>query len=168
MVNIGGASYPFTAFNFSVEIEVPGVSNRVCNAAFAECDGLEMSMEVKTIREGGQNAAQVHLAGPVSYTPLTLRRGMTASYDLWTWFTATQTNPALRADATITLLDSDGQTERARFILTRCLPVKLKAPSLNAKEGALAVEELELAYETLAFQPPASATSGVSQSQELQ
>ena len=45
--------YPFSAFNFQVEINVPGVTQRACNAAFAECDGLEMTMEVKTIREGG-------------------------------------------------------------------------------------------------------------------
>ena len=36
---------------------------RVCNAAFAECDGLEMTMEVKTIREGGNNA-QLHPRSP--------------------------------------------------------------------------------------------------------
>ena len=32
-----------------------------------ECDGLEMTMDVKTIREGGNNAAQVRLFGAVNY-----------------------------------------------------------------------------------------------------
>ncbi len=35
--------HPFVAFNFAVEIAVPDVAPRVCNAAFAECDGLEMT-----------------------------------------------------------------------------------------------------------------------------
>ena len=39
--------YPFTAFNFAVEIHVPEVASKVCNAAFSECDGLEMTMDVK-------------------------------------------------------------------------------------------------------------------------
>ena len=36
-----------------------------------------------------------------------------------------------------------------RFFLERCLPLKLKAPPLNAKEGVVAIEELQLAYEWL-------------------
>ena len=30
------ARLPFIAFNFAVEINVPGMSNRICNAAFAQ------------------------------------------------------------------------------------------------------------------------------------
>ena len=63
---LGGDAQPFTAFNFAVEIHVPGVSKQVCNAAFAECDGLEMTMEVKTIREGGNNAPADPPDGPAS------------------------------------------------------------------------------------------------------
>jgi phage tail-like protein len=145
---------PFTGFNFEVEITVPGVAPQVCNAAFSECDGLEMSMEVKTIREGGNNGAQIRLTGPRTYGQLTLKRGMTASFDLWDWFAATLTNPALRANAEIVLKAPDWRTVRARFRLTRCLPVKLKAPPLNAADGKVAIEEFQLAYETLSLERP--------------
>lgn len=149
------SAQPFTAFNFSVEITVPGtVNGLVCNAAFAECDGLEMTHEVKTIREGGANDRQIRLPGPVAFGTLTLKRGMTERLDLWTWFRAVQENPRVRADVTVVLFASDRTTERARFVLTRCLPVKLKAPPLNAKDGALAIEEFQLAYETLRIAPP--------------
>lgn len=141
--------YPFTAFNFAVEINVPGVSSRICSAAFSECDGLDLTMEVKTIREGGNNSRQYRLAGPITYGQLSLKRGMTATFDLWDWFTATLNNAQLRADAEVVLFAGDGQTERARFLLERCLPVKVKAPSLNAKDGWIAVEELQLAYESM-------------------
>jgi phage tail-like protein len=146
--------YPFTAFNFLVEINVPGVAQRACNAAFAECDGLETTMEVKTIREGGNNGTQIRLAGPLSYGLLTLKRGMTASFDLWDWLARVLREPALRADAEVVLLAADGRTERARFALSRCLPTKLKAPALNAKDGTVAIEELQLAYERLSFRRP--------------
>jgi phage tail-like protein len=79
---------------------------------------------------------------------------MTAAFDLWAWFSQILTNPALRADAEVVLLAADGNTERARFVLTRCLPIKLKAPALNAKDGAVAIEELQLAYESLTLKPP--------------
>src|SRR5574341_666204 len=119
--------YPFSAFNFAIGINVPGVAPKLCGAAFAECDGLEMTMEVKTIREGGNNDKQIRFAGPVNYGQLTLKRGMTASFDLWDWFGATTKNPFLRADAEVILFAANGQTERARFVLARCLPTKVKA-----------------------------------------
>ena len=146
--------YPFTAFDFAVEINAPGVATKVCNAAFSECDGLEMTMEVKTIREGGNNGKQIRLTGPLSYGQLTLKRGMTATFDLWDWFSAMLTNAALRADAEVVVFAANGTTERARFILTRCVPIKLKAPALNAKDGIVAIEELQLAYESLTLKRP--------------
>ncbi len=147
--------YPFTAFNFAVEINVPDIAPKVCNASFSECDGLEMTMEVKTIREGGNNGTQIRLTGPLSYGQLTLKRGMTATFDLWNWFNKVLTNPALRADAEVVLFAANGSTERARFILTRCVPIKLKAPALNAKDGMVAIEELQIAYESLTLKPAA-------------
>ncbi len=143
---------PFTAFRFSVTISVPEISaDPLCSAAFAECDGLEMSMEVKTIREGGNNAAHIRLFGAVSYGTLTLKRGMTSNFDLWNWF-ETLCEPdkaALRGDVTVTLFAADGVKEQTGFFLERCLPLKLKAPPLNAKDGVVAIEELQLAYEWL-------------------
>jgi phage tail-like protein len=141
--------YPFTTFNFSIEINIPEISNQMCSAAFSECDGLEMTMEVKTIREGGNNGRQIRLTGPLNFGTLTLKRGMTANFDLWKWFSKMLTTPNLRTDAHVVLLAADGATEQARFLLTSCLPIKLKAPALNAKDGAVAIEELQLAYESL-------------------
>jgi phage tail-like protein len=146
--------YPFTAFNFSVEINRGTDGKPLVNAEFSECDGLEMSMEVKTIREGGANDRQIRLSGPVNFGQLTLKRGMTESFDLWNWFHDSVNEPRLRADADVVLLAADGTTERARFRLDRCMPVKLKAPALNAKDGQIAIEELQIAYETMQFVPP--------------
>lgn len=142
-------TYPFTAFNFGVEINVEGVAERVCDASFAECDGLEMSMDVKTIREGGNNGRQIRLTGPLSFGQVTMKRGMTANLELWDWFNLMLTDQSLRANAEVVIFAADGRTERARFLLSRCLPVKLKSPPLNAKDGAVAIEEFQLAYEKL-------------------
>ena len=147
-------AYPFTAFNFAVEIKVDGVAMQVVDAAFSECDGLEMSMEVKTIREGGNNGRQIRLTGPLTFGQVTMKRGMTANLELWDWFNLMLTNQSLRADAEVVIFAADGQTERARFQLSRCVPVKLKSPALNAKDGAVAIEELQLAYEKLTLKKP--------------
>jgi phage tail-like protein len=146
--------YPFNAFNFSIEITKEGEANPLCAAAFSDCDGLEMSMDVKTIREGGANWRQVRLSGPLTFGNLTLKRGMTATADVWDWLNAVTFDPSIRASAVIVVLAADGATERARFVLDRCVPIKVKAPVLNAKDGVVAIEELQLAYESLTREAP--------------
>jgi phage tail-like protein len=145
---------PFTSFNFSVELRIKDVLPLVCNAAFSECDGLEITMEAKTIKEGGNNAQVHRVAGALAYGTLTLKRGMTSTFDLWDWFAKVVENPRLRADGEVVLLAPNGADERARFVMQRCLPVKLKAPGLNAKDGAVAIEELQVAYESLVLKRP--------------
>jgi len=145
-------AYPFTAFNFAVEITQAGAPNQPISAAFAECDGVEMSMDVKTIREGGNNARQIRLTGPISFGTLTLKRGMTASFDLWNWFTRLQEFPMLRANVDVVMYAANGSDVRARFKLARCVPIKFKAPALNAKDGIIAIEELQIAYEALTLE----------------
>jgi phage tail-like protein len=145
----GAAAVPFVAFRFSVEINRGG-TGPLCAAAFSECDGLEVTLDVKTVREGGDNASVRRLPGPASFSNLTLKRGMTKSTDLWDWVDATIADPTVRADVTVVVHPSDSLTkENARFVLSRCIPVKLKAPPLNAKDGIVAIEELQLAYESL-------------------
>ncbi|HEV2817341.1 MAG TPA: phage tail protein [Allosphingosinicella sp.] len=147
------AAYPFTAFNFSVEINRGLFGGPLAAAEFSDCDGLEMTMDVKTIREGGANDHPVRVSGPINYSNLTLKRGMTSNHDLWTWFAESAADPRLRADAEVVLLGADGKKELARFQLARCLPTKLKGPALSGKDGAIAIEELQLSYETLKFVP---------------
>ncbi|MCS6844223.1 MAG: phage tail protein [Caldilineales bacterium] len=144
---------PYTAFRFEVVLDLadppPGVTNPVCNAAFAECDGLEMSIEPKTVREGGNNREQIHLVGKVSYGQLTLKRGMTANLQLWTWMAAAaQPGRVSHAEGRVTLWDADG-TPRVTFVLRECFPTRLRGPSLNAKDGLVAIEEMQLVYRSL-------------------
>jgi phage tail-like protein len=147
---------PFTAFNFKIAIQLEGRDKPLCNAAFSECDGLEMTLTPKSLREGGNNNQQIHRVGPVSYGQLTLRRGMTESFDLWEWFDQVQRRErrALGASCEVWMLDYAPDQVKVKFKLTGCLPVKIKAPTLNAKDGQIAVEEMQIAYETLTLVRP--------------
>jgi len=147
---------PFTTFNFEVELSLSGEGGEMCSAAFSECDGLQMTMETKTIREGGNNNRQIHLIGPVNYGQLTLKRGMTATLDLWDWFDRVLQKGHMgdRVNGQVVMYAADRKTEQVRFQLTGCLPVKIKAPALNAKDGLLAIEEMQIAYEMMRIRPP--------------
>ena len=50
------------------------------------------------------------------------------------------------------MLGSDG-SQQVQFNLSGCLPVKLKAPALNAKDGIVAIEEMSLVYELMTLEP---------------
>ena len=52
------------------------------------------------------------------------------------------------ASGTILMRNGDGRNT-VRFKLTDCLPLKIKAPALNAKDGTIAIEEMQIAYESL-------------------
>lgn len=140
---------PFTQFNFRVQIRLAGAAEPLCSGEFSEVDGLEISIEPKTIREGGGNGRQIHLAGPVSYGQLSLKRGMTESLDLWDWFERIQAERNLRADGEIELLAADGETVTVRYVLGGCFPVSIKGGAMTASDGAVAIEEMQIAFETL-------------------
>lgn len=145
-------SYPFTAFRFEVQLKVNNpqrfqLTNPLCEAAFAEVDGLEMSMEPKTIREGGNNTQQIHLVGPVTYGSLTLKRGMTSNIDLWKWFSIAVRGEGRGTTATgLIIMRDGGGRPQLQFNISGCLPIKIKAPALNGKDGLLAIEEMQIAY----------------------
>jgi len=157
------AHRPFTTFNFEVLLTYPGEATPFCKASFSECDGLELTMTPKTIQEGGNNFQPIHLIGTVSYGQLTLKRGMTPhSFELWDWFSKVlqKDQHGVRVEGRVHMLSSarvpgsDQIAKTASFILERCLPVKLKAPPLNAINGQVGIEEMQIAYERLRIERP--------------
>ena len=82
---------------------------------------------------------------------------MTRTFDLWEWFARTTGagGSGLRSThAVVEILDAETYSPLVRFILERCLAVRLKGPALFAMRGAIAIEELELAYESLRVEQP--------------
>lgn len=152
-------STPFVAFNFRVVVSLDGEERPLCECAFSAVDGLELSVDNTTIREGGDNGRRRHLGGSLTMGTLTLKRGMTSSFDLWTWFERVNRDDErhLRATIRVVVLAADRVTESATFVLDRCLPTKLRIPGLDAATGQVAIEELSIAYETMQLEPGAEA-----------
>lgn len=154
---------PFTTFNFNVSIMLGDQStDPLCQAAFSECAGLEMTHEVATIREGGNNNQPIHLRGPVTYGALELKRGMTDSFDLWHWMDRVvgDREAHLRATCEVEMLAADRSGPVATFVLERCVPTRLAAPALDALSGLIAIEEAEISYELLTLRVPAGGGRG--------
>jgi phage tail-like protein len=129
-IALGLQASPDVDVAIEIEIDVPDLWPSFVSATFAECDGLEKASQVKAGR-------------------LTLKHGKTAGLDPRAWFDAVLARPSLRASAAVVMYAADGKAVRARFVLSRCLPVKLAASVLTGKEGHVAVDELQVAYESV-------------------
>ena len=130
----------------------------ICSGAFAECTGLEATMEPKVIKEGGANYGAAQRVGPVTFATVVLKRGMTSTRHLWEWFALVAGGASpYRLDARIEMRDTAGITVLA-WRLDNALPVKFKAADLNAKGSEIGVEELHLAHEGLRLDAPVKGT----------
>jgi phage tail-like protein len=150
---------PIPFFRFHVDfhehpIGAKQLAGRVplCSGAFSECSGLEATMEPKVIKEGGRNYGPNQRPGPVTFGTVVLKRGMTATRDLWKWFHIIANGGyAHRLTATLTVRDHAGRDILA-MTLERALPIKFKAADLNARGTEVAVEEIHLAHEGLTLE----------------
>lgn len=129
----------------------PSGMKPVAGGAFAECTGLEATMEPKVIREGGLNYGAHQRSGPVTFATVILRRGMTLNRDLWLWFQQGTLQGAYthRMDVDIRHLDLDGQTVVRTWHLNQAMPVKFKSADLIGKGTEIAIEEIHLVHEGL-------------------
>jgi len=151
---------PLHVFNFHVSFRRDGLLQpasgevNLCSGAFAECTGLEATMEPKVIKVGGSNYGTAQRMGRVTFATVVLKRGMTTTRDLWKWFQMVAGGAyAYRLAVEIQMRDAAGNAVLT-WQLARALPVKFKAADLNAKGTEVGIEELHLAHEGLTLTAP--------------
>lgn len=139
---------PINVFNFQVKIDDDNMT--LCEGSFSECSGLEATMEPFEIKEGGFNYGPRQRVGTVSFATVVLKRGISKTRHLWQWFDFVnqQGKYAFRLNATIFLLDHQGQPVLS-WRLLNALPVKVKLPDLSATSSEVGIEELHIAHEGL-------------------
>jgi phage tail-like protein len=128
------SSYPLAAYNFRVNVD--GVAMR-----FAKVSGLQREYKTLTYRHGlsfveGEQIAKYFVD---TYVPVTLEQGtMIGAKFLHDWLER-RTPVALEVD----LCDAEGMPVLA-WRVAKALPVKLSAPTFDAKTNEVAIETLEL------------------------
>jgi phage tail-like protein len=149
---------PLHLFRFHVEFRRESDNDvKLAYGAFAECTGLEATMEPKVIKAGGANYGAYQRAGAVTFATVILKRGITGNRDLWKWFAHLNEKSlfAYRLDVTISIFDRvadpGGAAPKVTIKLFRALPVKFKFGDLNARATDVGIEELHLAHEGLAI-----------------
>lgn len=132
------------AFRFAVQID------GVTEAFFTECTLPALEVEVEEQKEGGFNDGTHLLPGRVKQGTVTLKRGLTSTSALLGWYTAVMQGQVgeSRRQVSIVLYDSLGD-QVMRWDFTGAYPRKWSGPTLDSASTSVAVESLELAFESV-------------------
>lgn len=131
---------PYRGFNFLVEMD------GITQAGFQECGGLDTSTDPVDYRQGDDPNHVRKLSGLNKYSPITLKRGITDSDELWKWRATVMDGKTERKNGSIVLLDEKGQ-EKLRWNFVNAWPSKWTGPAFNSTGNSVAVESLELTHE---------------------
>lgn len=140
---VGALIDPYRNYNFLLRIQ------GIAEARFTECRGLAVQIEPIRYRESGAGQVVRALTGQTTYQNVTLAYGLTSSLDLWNWMMASARGTVMRLQASVVMLDSNGATEGMRWDLTNAWPCAWRGAPLDAMGRTVAIEEMELAYDTL-------------------
>lgn len=132
-------------------------SDFLADGGFQECSGLDIEMDVQELEEGGRNDGVIQRVGRGKFSSIVLKRGMfysadgTVNRDLWNWLQGiiSGRRPVARYDGIIHVFGETDTDFVATWTFERGLPSKISGPSLNAKNGEVAIEELHIAHQGL-------------------
>lgn len=134
---------PYRAYNF--KLEIAGVTE----GHFTECSGLSARVGVIDYSEAGLARVVRRIPGRVEYGDVTLRYGLTASTQLWSWFQTALKGKVERRNISVLMLDEAGVTETIRWNLQNAWLSQWRAAPLEAASREVAIESLTLVFEAL-------------------
>ena len=140
----GSFAEPFRDYNFKL-LFIPDVPE----GHFTQCSNIGVRVDAISYREGGNSQVVHRLPGHVEYASVTLRYGLTQSRDLWEWMQKAVTGTVERRTVHIVMLGPEGIDEKLRWTLHDAWPCAWHGAPLDAMSSMVAIESLELVYETL-------------------
>ena len=94
------------------------------------------------------------MPGLKKYGNVTMKKGVFKSDNkFWDWFNQIKMNTIKRVPVTISLLDESGSPTMV-WTLTNAFPTKITGTDLKSEGNEVAVESVEVAYETLVISAP--------------
>lgn len=118
---------------------------------FTEVSGLGSETEVvehKIMAKGAKEPIIRKIPGRLKWGDITLKRGITANMDFYTWRKEVEQGKvdSARLDGTIIMYDQN-MNAVAEWTFTKGWPSKITGPSLAADSNAVGIEELTIVHE---------------------
>jgi phage tail-like protein len=118
---------------------------------FTECKLPSLEVKLGTpIREGGANGVY-NLPTHIEMGRMTLSKGIGLNSELYDWYTEVAARKWVKAKRSVLVAMIGGPIIRqpvAIWILTGAMPVKWTGPTLKTSENAVAIEQLELIFDS--------------------
>jgi phage tail-like protein len=146
------ATDPYQAVNFHFSVEF-SIGSKDLDVRFQSVSGLDSSIETESIKEGGENRFEHVIPVRRKYGPLILKRGLLKPKDsgLTRWLQDAFENEVISplASVTIKLLNQDHTSSLLYWTISNVWPRSWKLGELNAEQGNVLIETLELNYNRL-------------------
>jgi phage tail-like protein len=141
--------WPLPKFYFTVAL---GDDTSV---SFQEVDGLDSETQPIEYRHGNSPIFYpIKMPGLGKVGNVTLRKGIFVNdATFWTWYNEIKLNTIARRTVVISLLDETA-TPKMTWTLNNAWPTKITGTDLKSEGNEVAVESVEVAYETLVVAAP--------------
>lgn len=123
--------------------------------SFQEVDGLNSETQPIEYRHGNSPVFYpIKMPGLGRVGNVTMRKGIFVNDSkFWTWYNEIKMNTIARRTVVVNLLDETG-TPKMVWTLNNAWPTKITGTDLKSEGNEVAVESIELAFETLTVAAP--------------
>jgi phage tail-like protein len=147
---MANSAYQAVNFHFSVDFSI---GSKDIDVRFQSVSGLDSSIETETVKEGGENRFEHVIPVRRKYGPLLLKRGILKPADsaLTRWLQDAFEHEIIKPipSVTIKLLNENHSSSLLYWTVTNVWPRSWKLGELNAEQGNILIETLELNYNIL-------------------
>jgi len=147
----------YQTVNFHFKVDFNFDAQDKTDVRFQSVTGLDSTLDTETLKEGGENRFEHTLPVRRKYGPLTLKRGLLKPSDskLTKWLKQAFDDEKVAPLPTVTISLLDEQHNALmHWSVNNVWPRSWKIGELNAEQGAVLIETLELNYNRLLFDNP--------------
>ena len=141
--------YQTVNFHFRVNFDLDTTGSEI---GFQSVTGLDSTLETETVKEGGENGFTHVIPVRRKYGPLVLKRGLVTPSQSkiiqWLQDAFADETVVPRDQMTVVLLDEESNP-LMNWTITHVWPISWKIGELNAEQGGVLIETLELNYNKL-------------------
>ena len=143
------STWPLPKFYFSVT-GLPGGP-----VSFQEVTGLETEVTPIEYRHGDSPSFYpIKMPGLGKVGNVTMRKGIFVNdAALWNWFNQIKMNTIARVTVVVNLLDETGAPKMV-WTLNNAFPIKVTGTDLKSEGNEVAVESVDIAFETMTISSP--------------
>lgn len=144
-----GYEYQTVNFHFKVEFNL---GKEDVDVRFQSVSGLDSTLDTETLKEGGENRFEHVMPVRRKYGPLTLKRGMIKPSDsgISAWIKKAFDDEEVQPLETVVIkLLNEEHKPLMVWTINNVWPRSWKIGELNAEQGAVLIETLELNYNRL-------------------